>query len=103
MVRRCRKALVESYVGAVALGWIFAQGILHFVYMLSGPVSGWLTRREYRTWAERSGASATFYFSDFVPELIRSVALQLIGYFLLRRLYYKPVEQRTPESPPFEP
>jgi hypothetical protein len=31
MFKRLKKTLVESYVGAIGLGWLFAQGILHFL------------------------------------------------------------------------
>ena len=89
MLERLRKALVSSFVGAITLGWVFAQGILHFTYIFSAPIVGWLTRREYRGMVDR--VNTGFSLHDALPELAKSVSLLLIGYFLLRWLYYKPL------------
>lgn len=99
MLERLRKVLVESFVGAIALGWLFAQGILHFAYIFSAPVAGWLTRREYRGIAERMNALTSFSLQDALPELIRSFSLLVVAYLLLRWLYYKPLATETTEPP----
>ena len=97
MCRRLKDALVTSYVGALALGWLFAQGILHFAYVFSAPVTGWLARREYRAFSRETAAAVPrFTLQDATPELIRSIVLLVIGYLLLRWLYYKPT-MRLPE------
>jgi hypothetical protein len=88
MFERFKSALVSSFVGAIAVGWIFAQGTLHFAYIFSAPVAGWLTRREYQRMFDRSYEG--FSFHDALPELAKSVPLLLVGYLLLRWLYYKP-------------
>ena len=96
MFERLKNALVNSYVGAIALGWVFAQGILHFAYMFSAPVAGWLTRREYHGMTDRD-ISTSFSLQDALPELIRSFSLVLVAYLLLRWLYYKPLAAETTE------
>jgi hypothetical protein len=88
MLERFRGVLVDSFVGAIALGWVFAQGILHFAYIVSAPVAGWLTRREYHGVVDR--VSTGFFINDALPELAKSVSLLLVGYVLVRWLYYKP-------------
>lgn len=45
MFERLKRALVESYVGAVALGYPFAQAIMHFVNIFASPVSAWAARK----------------------------------------------------------
>jgi hypothetical protein len=35
MLELLKKVLVNSFVGAIALGWVFAQDILHFAYVFS--------------------------------------------------------------------
>ena len=90
MAKRFRDALARSYVGAIALGWVFGQGILHFAYIFSAPVTAWLGRREYRSLSLSKNPVVPFTLEDALPELIRSVLLLLIGYLLLRWLYYKP-------------
>ena len=87
MLERLRSVLVSSFVGAIALGSVFAQAILHFAYVFSAPIAGWLTRREYHGMVDR--VNAGFSLHDALPELAKSVSLLLVGYLLLRWLYYK--------------
>lgn len=98
MFKRLKSALVTSYVGAIALGWLFAQGILHFAYTFSAPIAGWLVRREYRAVMERASTVTGFSLQDALPELARSLSLLLIGYFLLRWLYFTPLAQENTSS-----
>ncbi len=93
MFERFRSVLVSSFVGAIALGWVFAQAILHFAYIFSAPVAGWLTRREYHGVVDR--AYAGFSLHDALPELAKSVSLLVVGYGLLRWLYYKSSQSQT--------
>ena len=99
MFRRLKKALVTSFVGAIAVGWIFAHWILHFAYIFSAPIAGWLARSEYREAMLRTSTVTGFSLQDALPELVRSVSLLLIGYLLLRWLYFKPLEQETESGP----
>ena len=95
MLDRLKDVLVKSFVGAIALGWVFAQGILHFAYVFSAPIAGWLTRREYRGVLDHTAIPNNFSLQDALPELVRSVSLLLVGYCLLRWLYFKPLEKQT--------
>ena len=92
MLERLRMTLVNSFIGAIGLGWLFAQGILHFAYMFGAPVAGWLARREYKGMVGCGAVSTGFSLQDALPELVRSVSLLLDGYFLLRWLYYKSID-----------
>ncbi|HET7750817.1 MAG TPA: hypothetical protein VFK81_15625 [Terriglobales bacterium] len=91
---RLKKALVESFVGAIAVGWVFAQGVLHFAYIFSVPIVSWVTRREYNGIINRP-ISPGFSIQDALPELVRSVSLLVLAYILLRWLYFKPLEEET--------
>src|SRR6185437_5096899 len=42
MFERLKRTLVESYVGAIALGYLLAQVILHFVEIFASPVAVWV-------------------------------------------------------------
>jgi hypothetical protein len=86
MFERLRSVLVSSFIGAITLGWVFAQAILHFAYIFSAPVAGWLTRREYHGMVDR--VSTGFVLHDALPEVTKSGLLFLMGYVLLRWLYY---------------
>jgi hypothetical protein len=92
MFKRLKQALVSSYVGTVAVGWIFAQGILHFAYVFSAPITSWIARDEYRGIIAQSTVKG-FMFRDCLPELVRSIALLILGYLLLRWLYFGPFEK----------
>lgn len=88
MFSRLKRSLVESYVGALALGWIFAYAILDFVSIFTAPLTYWVTRSEYRTMLIHSGDGLALGSS--VPYVVASPALFLFGYLLLRWLYYGP-------------
>src|SRR5437016_305111 len=95
MFRRLKQALVESFVGAIALGWLLAQAITHCAHTIIAPLISWLLRDEYRAMTGHSVRPAALLLKDFVPELLRALALLIIGYFLLRWLFFVPVERAT--------
>jgi len=103
MFERLRRALVESFVGAIALGYALAQCILHFVNIFTAPVAGWITRNEYRDIVARTTAWADFSLKDALPELIRFCLLLAVWYVLLRWLYFKPLKNETREPAPNPP
>lgn len=100
MLKRLRRTLVESYVGAIALGWLLAQGILHFAYVFSSPVTGWVARYEYRQISSGFPTPANSLFQDALLELVRSFFLLLVWYVLVRWLYFKPLDKETSKPAP---
>jgi hypothetical protein len=100
MLERLKQSVVESYVGAIALGWLLAQILVHFANIFTAPVAGWILRREYRGFTEHTTLLPGFSLQDAVPELFRSVSLLLVWYILLRWLYFKPVKKETDEPTP---
>jgi hypothetical protein len=97
MFERLKQTLVESFIGAIALGWLLAQGILHFAYIFVTPLVGWLMRKEYRGLSDRAAALPGFSLQDALPELLKSFLLLLVWYILLRWLYFKPFKKEMPE------
>jgi hypothetical protein len=97
MFDRLKRSLVESFVGALALGWLFAWAILDFASIFSAPVTNWITRSEYRT--TPGSVPAELLFRDALPYLVSSFVLFLIGYLLLRWLYFKPRTESTVPVP----
>ncbi len=100
MFDRLKQALVGSYVGAIALGYLFAQGVLHFVNIFVSPVAGWVSRKEYGGLVPRTTSLPGFSLQDSLPELVRFVLLLLVWYVLLRWLYFKPIRKGTSEPAP---
>lgn len=90
MFSKLKTALVESYVGAIALGWIFAQSILHLVGVITTPLSVWEQQRFMRELRIGDVKHLGFPFQSSIPQLIAAIALALVGWLLLRWLYYSP-------------
>src|ERR1039458_5085021 len=90
MFERLRRAMVESFIGAIGLGYLFAQGIMHFVSIFASPVAHWVSRYELHEVMPRETASAVFRFRYALPELIDFLLLMSVWYVLLRWLYFTP-------------
>ena len=100
MFDRLKQALVESYVGAIALGYLFAQSVLHFVNIFASPIAGWASRKQYGEFVPHTTAPEGFPLQDALPELVRFFLLLLVWYILLRWLYFKPINKQTSEPLP---
>ena len=90
MFKRLKRALVESFIGAIALGYVLAQCILHFVSIFASPIAGWVSRSNYRAIVPGGAGLAGFSFKDALPDLSRFVLLLLVWYLLVRWLYFMP-------------
>ena len=91
MLERIRRAVVESYIGAVALGYLLAQAIIHFVDIFSTPIAELVARREYSGIISHPSLSDRFPYVAALPQLISFLVLLLVWYVLLRWLYFKPL------------
>lgn len=89
-MNKLKAALVESFVGTVALGWMFALAIEHFANAFAAPWRMWTTRRIFSS-GLRPATNLNFSLQDAAPDLIVGVLLVLIGLALLRWLYFKPI------------
>ena len=79
---------MESYVGAIALGWLLAQRVAHFANLaLQLPL-------------DPTTLLPGFSLHDAVLELIRAVSLLPVWYILLRWLYFNPVKKEADEPTP---
>jgi hypothetical protein len=100
MFERLKRALVESFVGAIALGYLLAQCILHFVNTFASPIAGWVSRNDYRAIIPGGAALAGFSLKDALPDLSRFVVLFLVWYLLVRWLYFTPPKTNASEPAP---
>ena len=96
MFDRLKRTLVESFVGAIALGYLFAQAALNFVNVFRAPVAGWVRQREFPS----TTAAARFSPQSALPQLVSFVVLLLFWYVLLRWLYFTPPKRATSEPAP---
>jgi hypothetical protein len=90
MFDRLKRALVESYVGAIALGYLLAQCIMHFVNIFAAPVAGWVSRNDYRAIIPGGATLVGFSLKDALPDLSRFLLLFVVWYVLVRWLYFTP-------------
>jgi hypothetical protein len=91
MFDRLKRALVETYVGAIAMGWLLATAVVDFVSIFSSPVQGWVSRNVLRGLPNNT-ALVPFQPQDALPELIKTVLVLLLWYVLFRWLYLKPAK-----------
>jgi hypothetical protein len=100
MLERIKKALVRSFVGPIAIGWLFADGILRFVSGVTSSLMEWLAE-----WIQQPKGSVLFPsprppFPS--PILIRewfAAALILLAAFLLLRWLYIEPSAAEPSDP----
>jgi hypothetical protein len=90
MFSKMKRGLVESYVGAIGLGWMLAQIVAHLVNVFATPMANWISRREYASFGIHPSPPLGFRFQDGLPELIRFIFYLLIWYVLMRWLYLTP-------------
>jgi hypothetical protein len=95
MFERLKQVLVQSFVGAIALGLLLSTTIGHLVAGLTGPITNWLLQNQYR--GSRPMAS-WFPLQNAVSELIKFVVLLVIWYLLLTWLYMEPVRKESDDS-----
>lgn len=95
MFERLKRTLVESYVGAIALGHLLAQVILHFVEIFASPVAVWVSRNYYQSFIPRTTPSAGSSLLDALPELERFLVLLLAWYLLLALALLQTLQKRN--------
>lgn len=88
MLKSLKRAVTESYIGAIALGWLLAQDILHFVGIFATPVGEWVSQRVYPGLRSQTGGPHGISFELGLPEVVRFVLILVIWYVLLRWLYF---------------
>lgn len=90
MLEKIRKAMVESFVGAIAIGVLIANSIVNFVMGITTPLTEWLTMRLQNRQENPYYPSPEFPFQRLIPQWIASAVFLLIAYALLRWLYMEP-------------
>jgi hypothetical protein len=102
MFERLKQTLVDSYVGAIAMGWLLATAVLDFVSIFSSPVQGWVSRNEYQA-ISNTNVPVGFQLQDALPELVKTFLVLLVWYVVFRWLYLKPDKITSSEQAPEQP
>jgi hypothetical protein len=95
MSERIKSALVGSYVGAIALGYLLAQVILRFANIFIAPIAAWAVRNESRIIIPGTNEPANSLWEAALPELAGFLLLFLFWYVMFRWLYVKPFQTET--------
>lgn len=93
MLKRLKSVIVESYVGAVALGYLLAESVLYLVNVVAAPATAWATEERYRTAMSRQVSWTALARADLVEPLAKFILLLVFWYILIRWLYFKRPEQ----------
>ena len=93
MLDRLKRILVESFIGAIALGYLLAEIMLYFVSVFTSPVSAWAARSLYRGLVPGTTASSGSPLRAALSPAIAFVLLLLAWYLLLRWLYFTPLKE----------
>lgn len=99
MIDRLKRALIDSYVGVVAIGWMISDAGVRIASAFSEPI---LTSFRHRLATETFGvrpSSAPIDWQLVFPDLISAAILLAFSYGLLRWLYFAapPPVQDEPE------
>jgi hypothetical protein len=100
MLERLKTALVDSFVGAIALGWLFAQGVVRFVGILIEPLQRWVIQQQFWAANRINSAAPGPSLELALTQLLMSVLLLLIAFALLRWLYYPAAKEQDQEQAP---
>lgn len=95
MLERIKRTLVDSYIGAIGLGYLLAQVILYFVGIFSAPVAGWVVQKQTGEFMNRPSAPMDLIMLRSIPQLIDFVLLLVLWYILLRWLYLGKPKRET--------
>jgi hypothetical protein len=88
MLHRLKRALVDSYVGAIALGYLLAEGLEQIAMVITAPFSAWIRQEELHRIYPQGAAEPGFRLQASVLPLVHGVLFLLFGLVLLRWLYY---------------
>lgn len=97
MLERLKTALVDSFVGAIAIGLLFAEGIQRVAYTFSEPMTRWLMERTQQQSGRLSGSflpQPKFPIEIAIPYLFAALFLLAVAFVMLRWLYFPAAKEQ---------
>ena len=98
MLEQVKSALVDSFVGAIAVGLLLFSGISQMLGAVINPITVWLLQRQYPENYPAGLPRPMPTLGSMLPELIRAALLLLIAYALLRWLYFPAPEKQDQDA-----
>lgn len=99
MLERLRSILVESFVGAIGLGFLVSQILAHFANTLAYAASNWLVQSS----SVNGVMVRRFNAETIIVEFVRGIVLLLVGYLLLYWLYFPKSSREEQDDNPSGP
>jgi ABC-type phosphate/phosphonate transport system permease subunit len=103
MLDRIKKALVDSFAGAIAIGWLLSQSIYHCALLLVSPITIWV---QMRLEQEQNPSRSILYeqpqrfpYEQVGSQVLLILILLLLAFLLLRWLYLEPAPAPAPDEP----
>jgi hypothetical protein len=92
MLKRIKKALVESFVGVIVVGSLFASGIVNFVMGIAAPLASWLSEwiQTTKDPAAYSNQLPPFPYQLLFHEWFAAALILPVAFLLLLWLYVVP-------------
>jgi hypothetical protein len=100
MLERLKTALVDSFVGAIAIGLLLSQGLAEIVGPVINPITAWVQQRQHWGSFPPGAPGAVLAFQSVLPQLLRAVLILLIAYGLLYWLYFPKPEKQNQDATP---
>ena len=98
MPKRLKKALVESYVGAIAIGWTIADSATELANALGTPITTAIRQHMVQQIVGVTPTREPIDWKLSLPGIMSAIILLAVAYGLLRWLYY-PSPQEESEVP----
>lgn len=92
---KLKRALVESYIGAIALGYLLAEAVLYFIGIFIAPVATWLADKRSAAIMNRPPVSTPLLLQSSLPQFMNFLVLLILWYILLRWLYLEKPAKKT--------
>jgi hypothetical protein len=84
-MKRVREILLTQYIGAITIGFIFAQAATHFINGITQVAAQyWTIQQDYRG---VMGAPRSFPWASFIVSMSSVVLHLLVAFLLIRWLY----------------
>jgi hypothetical protein len=88
MFKRLKTALVDSYVGAIALGYLVAEGFEQIAAGFLAPFSEWIQLRALHYLTPQVSPEPKLNLVISLPHFFYGVFYEIIAFVLLRWLYF---------------
>lgn len=100
MFRRLKTALVDSFVGAIALGYLLAEALENLGFAVVAPLKHRMEQKELYWLSPTSVVPPSLSFRPALVPLIEGIIYLLLALVLLRWLYYDaPKNENSPQMP----